>query len=266
MAKSSTKGRTPSGTLALTWGASTDPGRVRSVNQDSFFADPGRGLFIVSDGMGGEQAGALASEVVVKVLPAIIEQRLGQLKSNPPPTIRTQLRRAICDLSHRLRTESAAQIGLIGMGATAVVALLGRRSVHLAHLGDSRAYIFRQGRLVQLTHDHSVVGILLRQGEITHQQARSHPAQGRLSRFVGMEDEALPDVKTMRSCCQEKPKKPFRTSNEPSLPPRRLAPLTSSWATRCASWAVKMRPRRNFRRAKDGSKSNSGHNPTANTS
>jgi PPM family protein phosphatase len=197
MAKSSTKGRTPSGTMALTWGASTDPGRVRSVNQDSFFADPGRGLFIVSDGMGGEQAGALASEVVVKVLPAIIEQRLGQLKSNPPPTIRTQLRRAICDLSHRLRTESAAHIGLSGMGATAVVALLGRRSVHLAHLGDSRAYIFRQGRLVQLTDDHSVVGILLRQGEITPQQARSHPAQGRLSRFVGMEDEALPDVKTM---------------------------------------------------------------------
>jgi protein phosphatase len=93
--------------------------------------------------------------------------------------------------------ESAAKIELRGMGATVVVALLGRRSVHLAHLGDSRAYVLRQGRLVQLTDDRSVVGLLLRQGEITPEEACFHPAQGRLSRFVGMEGEVLPDVRTV---------------------------------------------------------------------
>jgi len=197
MAKSPTKRRNPTHSLALTWGAVTDRGRVRSVNQDAYFTDPHRGLFIVSDGMGGEQAGALASEVVVKVLPAIIQRRLAELKDSSAPVIRTQLRHAICELSQKLSAESAAQIELRGMGATVVVALLGRRSVHLAHLGDSRAYVFRRGGLIRLTDDHSIVGILLRQGEITPEQARSHPAQGRLSRFVGMEGEVLPDVTTM---------------------------------------------------------------------
>jgi PPM family protein phosphatase len=197
MAKSLTKRRNPTASLALTWGGVTDPGRVRSVNQDAYFADADKGLFIVSDGIGGGQAGALASEVVVRVLPAIIQQRLAGLKGNSTPAIRTQLRHAICELSQKLSAESAAQIELRGMGATLVVALLGRRSVHLAHLGDSRAYVFRRRRLLQLTNDHSVVGILLRQGEITPEQAHSHPAQGRLSRFVGMEGEVLPDVKTV---------------------------------------------------------------------
>jgi len=197
MAKSPAKRQNPAGRLALTWGVVTDPGRVRSVNQDAYFTDPDRGLFIVSDGMGGEQGGALASQVVVKVLPAIIQQRLAELNANSARVIRAQLRQAVCELSHRLFAESAAKIELRGMGATVVVALLGRRSVHLAHLGDSRAYLFRQGRLLQLTDDHSVVGILLRRGEITPDEARSHPAQGRLSRFVGMEGEVLPDVTTV---------------------------------------------------------------------
>jgi len=197
MAKTASKAKNATRALPQYWGAATDAGRLRSENQDAYFADPQAGLFIVSDGMGGEQAGALSSGVVVKVLPVLIKQRLANLKSRSGPAIRRHLREAIRELSQRLYAESVVQVGLNGMGATVVLALLGRRSVHLAHLGDSRAYLFQQGRLIQLTDDHSVLGILLRLGEVTSEQARSHPAQGRLSRFIGMQGEALPDVRTL---------------------------------------------------------------------
>jgi protein phosphatase len=198
MPKTASKAKAATRALPPCWGAASDAGRVRSENQDAYFADPETGLFIVSDGMGGEQAGALTSEVVVKVLPLLIKQRLANLKTRSAPGIRRHLREAIRELSQRLYAESVAHIGLQGMGATVVLALLGRRSVHLAHLGDSRAYLFQDGRLIQLTNDHSVVGILQRLGEITSEQARSHPARGRLSRFIGMQGEALAEVKSVR--------------------------------------------------------------------
>jgi protein phosphatase len=85
------------------------------------------------------------------------------------------------------------------MGATvALVWLRGEQNeAHLAHMGDSRIYLFRQNHLAQLTEDHSVVALLLKHQEITAEEARTHPARGRLSRFVGMEGEVYPDVQTV---------------------------------------------------------------------
>jgi protein phosphatase len=101
------------------------------------------------------------------------------------------------ELSQRLRNESKDQIGLKGMGATVVLAMVHGLKVHIAHMGDSRAYLIRKGRLSQLTKDHSIVGILLRHGEITPAEAREHPARGSLSRYVGMEGEVPPDLRTI---------------------------------------------------------------------
>ena len=83
------------------------------------------------------------------------------------------------------------------MGATVVLAMIKRRSAYIAHMGDSRAYLFRDNQLKQLTEDHSIVGILLRHGDITPEEATEHPAKGRLSRYVGMEGKVYPDVRSI---------------------------------------------------------------------
>ncbi|HEY6541994.1 MAG TPA: PP2C family serine/threonine-protein phosphatase [Ktedonobacteraceae bacterium] len=176
----------------------SDAGRVRQQNEDCGLVDLKRTLFIVSDGMGGHQSGEAASRSVVTMLPHLIEQRVTLL---PPPSteaIGLALRDAIVELSQRLRAESAGRAGLQGMGATVAVAWLRGSIAHLAHIGDSRIYLFRHERLMQLTEDHSVIALLLRHGEITLEEVQTHPMRGRLSRYVGMEGEVSPDVQTVQ--------------------------------------------------------------------
>jgi len=177
----------------------SDRGRVRQNNEDSCLVAVEQRLFIVSDGMGGHQAGEIASRAVVSVLPKMVEQRLAGVSSPQTPMIELALREAVVGLSGRLREQSAGQAGLKGMGATVALAWLrgSEGMAHLAHMGDSRSYLFRQYRLTQLTEDHSVVALLVKHGEITPEEAREHAARGRLSRYVGMEGEVYPDVRTV---------------------------------------------------------------------
>jgi len=100
-------------------------------------------------------------------------------------------------LSGQLREEAKKRPDLAGMGATVALALLAGRHAHIAHLGDSRAYLFRRGRLQQLTADHTVTAALLHLGEIEEKDALGHPARHRLTRYVGMEGEALPDLRVV---------------------------------------------------------------------
>ncbi len=179
------------------WGLATDVGQIRSENQDAFYADPQLGLFIISDGMGGQQAGSLASKIVVNILAKMVENRLKNVEKLPIQSIRKQLQVCVNDLSSQLREQSAGQVGLAGMGATLVMALVLRTKVIITHLGDSRAYLFRNGNLKQLTEDHSVVGILFRSGKITREETKTHSARGVLSRFVGMEEHAYSDIRVL---------------------------------------------------------------------
>ena len=170
--------------------------KVRTENQDSFFADPQIGLFLVSDGMGGHQAGALASKIVAEVLPVTITGKLKKLKTQSNRAIKNMLKNTILKLSRHMRTESASQTGFKGMGATLVMALLRENRVYIANMGDSRAYLFRKGKLSQLSEDHSVVDLLLRAGEIKPKDAEGHPARGQLTRYIGMPGEVYPYLST----------------------------------------------------------------------
>jgi serine/threonine protein phosphatase PrpC len=176
----------------------SDVGRVREHNEDRWLIDFERMLFIVSDGMGGHQAGEVASEAVVKVLPPMIEQYMVRVRPSSSKMIEQVLQRAIRELSQRLRTEGKKRVGLQGMGATLVLAWLRGEVAYLAHMGDSRIYLFRNEKLISLTQDHSIVALLVRHGDITPEEARNHPARGRLSRYVGMKDDVPPDVRTIR--------------------------------------------------------------------
>lgn len=176
----------------------TDIGHARTNNEDSWLVDLERKLFIVSDGMGGHQAGEVASQAVVTVLPAMIEQLLAQKKPTSENSYRVLLRDAILQLSQRLREESQGKAGLQGMGATLVlvwfVEVKGTVKAYIASMGDSRIYQLRGKSIRPLTSDHSIVALLVRHGEITEEEAKGHPARGRLSRYVGMEGDTFADV------------------------------------------------------------------------
>lgn len=175
----------------------SDMGRRRLQQQDRFLLDPERKLFIVSDGMGGRQAGEVAAQVVVTVLPALLERGLERAHAAETQARERILRESIVELSQHLRAESTGRVGLHGLGATVVVAWLYDAQVSLAHLGDSRLYLFRADRLLPLTEDHSVVTLLRQRGEITPEEERMHPARGQLTRYVGMDGEVAPVIQTV---------------------------------------------------------------------
>jgi len=181
----------------FTWASACEVGKVRNDNQDACLVDPELGLFLVADGMGGHQAGSTASRVVTAVLPELIRERITRLRKSRPRAIRYWLRRDVLELSKRLRAESFGRPQLSGMGTTLVMAFVQPNQAHITHMGDSRAYSFRDGKLNRLTRDHSVVEILLRSGEITQEESLKHPARGHVTRYVGMDDEVYADVRAV---------------------------------------------------------------------
>ena len=176
------------------YGGISDTGKVRPENQDAFLIEPEMGLFLVSDGMGGVPGGALASKIVVDVLPKIIKRRTRNVTPDSMLPIQDLLQREIVNLSERVRMEGRKN-GYQKMGATLVLGLICDGQSYIAHVGDSRAYLFRDDGLVPLTTDHSIVGLLLQYGLITPEVARRYQGRGRITRYVGMEGPVSPDVR-----------------------------------------------------------------------
>jgi protein phosphatase len=178
----------------LKWAGLSDVGRVRSANEDRWFVDPQRQLFIVADGMGGHLGGELAARIVVEVLPRQLRKVVGDEVALKGSDVLQKVTHQVRRLSQRVRVETAGEPGLAGMGATLVLALVRGLQTLVVHLGDSRAYLLRGGRLTQLTRDHSLVQALIDHGAISSRDARAHPAASQLTRYVGMEGDALPDA------------------------------------------------------------------------
>jgi protein phosphatase len=171
----------------LVTASGTDVGRVRSVNQDAFgeFEDPDRGLrlLVIADGMGGHRGGEVASQLAV--------ERMGELfdsVTDDPPGL---LRAAFEGANSRIFDAANRDVELAGMGTTGVAILFdGGETAHVAHVGDSRAYRMRDGQLEQVTDDHSLVGELVRRGQLTAEEARVHPQSNEILRALGTQ----PDV------------------------------------------------------------------------
>ncbi len=178
----------------LQWAGLSDVGRVRSANEDRWFADPQRQLFVVSDGMGGRMGGELAARIVVEILPRQLQKAIGEGATLNGSNVLQQVSHEISRLSRRVRIETRGEPGLSGMGATLVLALIRGAQALVVHLGDSRAYRLRGGRLTQLTRDHSLLQQLIDEGHVSPRDAGSHPAANQLTRYVGMEGDVLPDA------------------------------------------------------------------------
>jgi len=168
----------------------TDTGCVRERNEDAFLADAGMGLFIAADGMGGRRGGDIAARLAIESLQAHIRERLASglaPRSEDITGMSGMLEAAAMAASKAIWDEGLAKMEYLGMGAAIVAALVAGGHVHIAHMGDSRAYLLRGEELWRLTDDHTIIGALLRHGEISPEEAVDHPAQGRLTRFAGME-------------------------------------------------------------------------------
>jgi PPM family protein phosphatase len=170
-------------------------GQVRRINEDRWFADSSRGLFIVADGMGGGPHGEVAAEAVVRSLPLLLKSALKSASRREPEALKKQLCDALILLSDQIRDESSQSAELEGMGSTVVAVLVTGCSCVVAHLGDSRAYLWRNDELELLTVDHSLVQLLMESGEILPDELETHPARGQLTRFVGMPAPALPEAR-----------------------------------------------------------------------
>jgi protein phosphatase len=184
----------------LSFGA-TDPGKKRANNEDSYLVNDGLSLYAVADGVGGSEAGEVASRIAVDTIAGAMPDLLGDKDRTPPAEIRAgdvpelaALRHAVLLANRNIIEEAGKVPARTGMGTTLTGLLLTRKRVFLAHIGDSRAYRLRNGTLEQLTTDHSVVAEQVRSGILTAAQARSSPNRHVITRALGINREAAPDL------------------------------------------------------------------------
>ncbi len=171
-------------------GSLTDVGKVRPNNEDALGVSSERGVFVVADGMGGHQAGEVASQRAVDV---ILEMLRDRDQGSPADEALVQ---AVNEANAQIEAAGRADRALKGMGTTVVAAIVQPGSFTVAHVGDSRAYLLREGELQALTEDHSMVLELVRAGVITQEQAATHPYRSAISRSLGQFREVQADVQT----------------------------------------------------------------------
>jgi serine/threonine protein phosphatase PrpC len=172
--------------------ASTHVGMRRQTNEDRYAIVPDLGLYLVADGMGGHKAGQVASQMACEAAVRAIDALQGASVS-----LAERLRHAVACANREVFTAAEAKPELSGMGTTFVALLFGGERLGLAHVGDSRAYLLRQGRLRGLTDDHSIVAELLRRQEISEADARQHPHRHVLTRALGVRPRIEPDLAEM---------------------------------------------------------------------
>lgn len=151
----------------------TDRGKVRELNEDTFgYHD---NLFVVADGMGGHQAGEVASAIAVETV----------LKADLSGALKTALQKTLTEANRAILEQAGRDKELNGMGTTVAVLYLGTERAYVTHIGDSRVYYLSDNNLKQLTHDHSLVNELVKSGEITVEEAKTHPKRNLLTRALG---------------------------------------------------------------------------------
>jgi len=180
----------------------TDPGMVRENNEDSSFAletslpttseAVSLGIYIVADGMGGHQAGEVASKMAVQIISTTLLDKFREAKGAPSPSL--FVKQAIEKANAEIYASASGNPHLSSMGTTVTLGLRLDNRLYLAHAGDSRAYLIRKGKIKQLTEDHSVIAQLLKAGMITPEEAKTHPDQGKIFRCLGTSEQVVIDT------------------------------------------------------------------------
>jgi serine/threonine protein phosphatase PrpC len=192
--------------MPVQWAATTHPGIRRTSNEDAYCSRPDLGLFIVADGMGGHVAGEVASKIAVDAIEAFIGETASEESGLTWPhpidpmlgVDGSRLKSAFHLANRRLADEVAAAVDLRGMATTASTVLLkDDRQAMLAHVGDSRIYLFRDNELERMTNDHSWVEEQMRAGLLSALEARQHPWRNVVTRALSGGEDPEVDVKAV---------------------------------------------------------------------
>ena len=167
----------------------TDPGLIRSVNQDAYYIDPDGRFFIVADGMGGHAGGQEASRIATEAIQRHLEENWFTDES-PAALLETALLKA----NQAILQDQTSHPERSDMGTTAVVVIVRDEQFWCAHIGDSRLYRLRGPKIEQITEDHTWVAKAMKGGDITPEQARQHPWRHVLSQCLGREDLRQMDI------------------------------------------------------------------------
>jgi len=188
--------------MPLTWAVLSHQGLRRPSNEDSYCARPDLGLFVVADGMGGHAAGEVASRMAVDAIAAFVEETAGAERNQTwpfpfDPQVSVDANRLTCAFrlaNRRIADEMVTAETLRGMATTALALLVSDSHASVAHVGDSRAYLLRDGELGQVTQDHSWVEEQVRAGAMTASDARHHPWRNVVTRALSGGDDPEVDV------------------------------------------------------------------------
>ncbi|MDP8955555.1 MAG: Stp1/IreP family PP2C-type Ser/Thr phosphatase [Actinomycetota bacterium] len=167
-------------------GAGSDIGRARERNEDSYVVE--EPLFAVADGMGGHRGGAVASSLAVETLREVLQD-----EDVAPRALIEEIKAA----NQRVLQRGEADRELRGMGTTLTALLADQGKAHIAHIGDSRAYLLRDGSLKQLTEDHTLVQRMVMEGKLLPEEAERHPQRSILTRALGVDEDIDPDTMTL---------------------------------------------------------------------
>lgn len=180
----------------MRFGISTDKGLTRSINQDYYGVINADGnipdTFIIADGMGGHKAGEVASKLSAKMALSYIEEHFD--KNMNKEELLKKLEEMMKYVNSKVYESSLENDENNGMGTTLTVAMIVKGEIFIAHVGDSRVYLLRNSELKQITHDHSYVGELLRNGSITKEEAKKSSKKNVLTRAIGYFKEVDIDV------------------------------------------------------------------------
>jgi len=175
----------------------TDRGKVRNHNEDAggiFYNLSGQFLAIIADGMGGHQAGDVASQMATSIME---EQWNQKNKLHSPEETENWLSTVISEINHSIYSHGMQKEEFQGMGTTAVIAICTEEFLTIAHIGDSRCYMLSGTRFNQITEDHSLVNELVRSGQISKDDAEQHPRKNVLLKALGTEELITPDMESM---------------------------------------------------------------------
>jgi len=174
--------------LRIEYGARSDQGRVRTSNEDYCIANPKSRMFLVADGMGGHAAGEIASQIAASTAEEVIsDSRAGSVMEE-------LLRAAVEEANRRVYETQQLKAEYRGMGSTLTLLAFRNNSYYIAQVGDSRAYLFRDNILTQLTRDHSLVWPLYETGILTKDDISRHPQKNLITRSIGTHPQVEPEL------------------------------------------------------------------------
>lgn len=179
----------------MKFGVKSDKGMVREINEDYVNVVTESPelpqAFIIADGMGGHNAGEIASKMAVDCISGYIKESLKQLANSEEisKSIEEMMQKANLEVYDKSK-ESEANYG---MGTTLIVAVLYNGNIHIGHIGDSRAYLIREEKIERITTDHSYIEELIKNGSINREEAEKHPKKNLITRALGCSEDMLVD-------------------------------------------------------------------------